>query len=60
MRFRYDPEVERFRQEVREFLAKELPPEEERIRMGYEGGFKTPEEEKAYIMGFQRKLAERG
>jgi len=60
MRFKYDPELEAFRQEIREFLAKELPPEEERIRRSYEGGFRSPEEEKEYVMGFQRKLAERG
>ncbi len=60
MRFRYDPEVEAFREEVRRFIREELPPEEERLQRGYEGGFRSDEEEKAYVMGFQRKLAARG
>lgn len=60
MRFRYDPETEAFREEVRRFIREHLPPEEERLRRGFEGGFRSPEEEKAYVMGFQQKLAERG
>jgi alkylation response protein AidB-like acyl-CoA dehydrogenase len=60
MRFRYDPEVEAFREEVRQFIREQLPPEEERLQRGFEGGFRSNEEEKAYTMGFQRKLAERG
>ncbi len=60
MRFRYDPEVEAFRDEVRQFIRENLPPEEERLQRGYEGGFRSNEEEKEYTMGFQRKLAARG
>jgi alkylation response protein AidB-like acyl-CoA dehydrogenase len=60
VRFTYEPDVEAFRQEVKDFIAKELPPEEERIQRGYEGGFKTDQEEYDYTMGFQKKLAERG
>jgi alkylation response protein AidB-like acyl-CoA dehydrogenase len=59
VKFTYDPEVESFRQEVKDFIAAELPPEEVRTRRGYEGGFKTYEEEYDYVMGFQRKLAQR-
>jgi alkylation response protein AidB-like acyl-CoA dehydrogenase len=57
MRFTYDADVEAFRQEVRDFIAKELPPESERLRRGYEGGFRTNQEEYDYTMGFQKKLA---
>jgi len=57
MRFTYEPEVEAFRQEVRDFIAKELPPEDERPDAGEEGAFKNSDEEKAYTMGFQKKLA---
>ena len=59
MKFTYDTDVEEFRGEVREFIAKELPPEEERIRRAEEGGFKTNQEEYDYTMGFQKKLSER-
>ena len=41
MRFSYDPDVEAFRQEVRQFIAAELPSERERARLGYEGGFRS-------------------
>jgi alkylation response protein AidB-like acyl-CoA dehydrogenase len=60
MRFRYEPEVEAFREEVRQFIREHLPPEEERLQRGFEGGFRSNEEEKAYTMGFQQKLAARG
>ena len=60
MKFTYDPDVEEFRQEVRDFIAKELPPEEERQKRGYEGGFKTNKEEYDYTMGFQKKLTAKG
>jgi alkylation response protein AidB-like acyl-CoA dehydrogenase len=59
MKFTYEPDVEAFREEVRAFIKAELPPEEVRIRRGYEGGFKTYQEEYDYTMGFQRKLAAR-
>ncbi len=57
MKFKYDQDVEAFRQEVRQFIKDELPPEEERLKRGYEGGFDTYEEEYDYTMGFQKKLA---
>jgi 3-oxocholest-4-en-26-oyl-CoA dehydrogenase alpha subunit len=57
MRFNYDPDVEAFRQEVRDFIKAELPPEEERLKRAEEGGFKSNEEEYDYTMGFQKKLA---
>ncbi len=60
MRFSYDPEVEAFRDEVRVFIKAELPPEEERMRRGYEGGFRTNQEEYDYVMGFQKKLSAKG
>jgi 3-oxocholest-4-en-26-oyl-CoA dehydrogenase alpha subunit len=59
MKFSYDADVEAFRGEVREFIAEELPPEEERMRRADEGGFKTNQEEYDYTMGFQKKLSER-
>jgi alkylation response protein AidB-like acyl-CoA dehydrogenase len=59
MKFVYDADVESFREEVKQFIARELPPEEERLQRGYEGGFRTLKEEYDYVMGFQRKLAER-
>ena len=57
MQFKYDEDVEAFRQEVRQFIKDELPPEEIRLQRGYEGGFDTYEEEYDYTMGFQKKLA---
>jgi alkylation response protein AidB-like acyl-CoA dehydrogenase len=57
VKFNYDPDVETFRQEVKDFIAAELPPEEERMRRGYEGGFRTNQEEYDYTMGFQKKLS---
>jgi alkylation response protein AidB-like acyl-CoA dehydrogenase len=60
MRFSYDGDVEAFRTEVRAFIAKELPPEEERLRRGGEGGFQTNKEEYDYTMGFQKKLHAKG
>ncbi|MFN0146849.1 MAG: acyl-CoA dehydrogenase family protein, partial [Dehalococcoidia bacterium] len=59
MKFSYDPDVESFRGEVKQFIANELPPEEERVKRGYEGGFKDNQEEYDYVMGFQKKLANR-
>ena len=60
MRFSYEADVETFRKEVREFITKELPPEEERLRRGGEGGFRTNKEEYDYTMGFQKKLHAKG
>ena len=60
MRFAYEADVEDFRQEVRDFIKAELPPEEVRLRRGYEGGFKNNAEEKAYTMDFQKKLSDKG
>ena len=34
VKFAYDPEVESFREEVRSFIAAELPPEDERPGRG--------------------------
>jgi 3-oxocholest-4-en-26-oyl-CoA dehydrogenase alpha subunit len=59
MRFKHESDVEGFRGEVRDFIAKELPPEEERLRRGDEGGFASLKEEYDYVMGFQKKLSER-
>jgi alkylation response protein AidB-like acyl-CoA dehydrogenase len=60
MRYTYEPDVESFRQEVKQFIKDNLPPEEERLKRGYEGGFKTNQEEYDYTMGFQKKLSEKG
>ena len=59
MRYTYEPDVESFREEVRQFIKDNLPPEEERLQRGYEGGFKTNQEEYDYTMGFQKKLSEK-
>ncbi len=60
MRFTHDTDVESFREEVRQFIADELPTEEERHERARRGGFETNAEEYDYVMGFQRKLADRG
>ena len=54
MKFRYEPDVEAFRAEVRAFIAKELPPIDDRP-----GAFDTIADEYTYTMGFQKKLAAR-
>ena len=59
MKFTYDADVEAFRQEVRTFIATELPPEEEREGRG-EGGTQSVQEAYDYTMGFQKKLSARG
>ncbi len=59
MRFTHESDVETFRDEVRQFIADELPSEEERLANALRGGFQSLEEEYDYTMGFQRKLAER-
>ncbi len=59
MRFTHESDVESFRDEVRQFIADELPSEEERQERALQGGFETVQEEYDYTMGFQKKLAER-
>ena len=61
MRYTYEPDVEAFRKEVRQFIKDNLPPEEERVQRGYEGGgFASNQEEYDYTMGFQKKLCRQG
>ena len=57
MKFAYDPEVEAFRDEVRDFIAKEFP---EGRRAGRYGEDAVSDGE-AYntTMGFQKKLAQK-
>lgn len=57
MKFNFDPDVEAFRDEVRAFIAAELPSEDDRPDAGVEGGFQSRQEEYDYTMGFQKKLA---
>ncbi|MXY35164.1 MAG: acyl-CoA dehydrogenase [Dehalococcoidia bacterium] len=59
MRFTHESDVESFRDEVRQFIADELPSEEERQERALRGGFETVQEEYDYTMGFQKKLAGR-
>ena len=59
MRFTHESDVESFRDEVRQFIADELPSEEERQANALRGGFESLQEEYDYTMGFQKKLAER-
>ncbi|MDE2670751.1 MAG: acyl-CoA dehydrogenase family protein [Chloroflexota bacterium] len=59
MRFTHESDVESFRDEVRQFIADELPSEEERQERALRGGFETVQEEYDYTMGFQKKLADR-
>ncbi len=54
MRFKMESDVEAFREEIRAFIAKELPAASERPDPGKPG---ASEEYKAYVQGFQRKLA---
>ncbi|MGD9932352.1 MAG: acyl-CoA dehydrogenase family protein [Dehalococcoidia bacterium] len=56
MRFKFESEVEGFRQEVREFLARELPPKADRPDGGVPGEGAAY---KDYVQGFQRRLAEK-
>ncbi|MCA9830396.1 MAG: acyl-CoA dehydrogenase family protein [Dehalococcoidia bacterium] len=56
MRFKFEPEVEGFRQEVREFIARELPPKADRPDSGVPGEGAAY---KDYVQGFQRRLAEK-
>ncbi|MBI5948812.1 MAG: acyl-CoA dehydrogenase family protein [Chloroflexi bacterium] len=58
MKFKYDPDVESFRKEVQQFIKAELPPLEERLS-GDWGEDRSNEEQYAYTMGFQKKLAAR-
>ena len=57
MQFKFDPEVEVFRAEVRQFLADELPPEAQRHEHGVIGDEAA---EREYTVAFQRKLADKG
>ncbi|MGK2964524.1 MAG: acyl-CoA dehydrogenase family protein [Tepidiformaceae bacterium] len=57
MKFAFNPEVESFRQEVRDFIAKELPAEGDRPEHGTPG---FSDQERAYTLGFQKKLSEKG
>ena len=59
MRFTHDTDIESFRAEVRQFIADELPGEEERLAQSLRGGFESLQEEYDYTMGFQKKLADR-
>ncbi len=54
MRFAFDPDAESFRQELRGFIAAELPPIDQR-----QDEFEGLEDEYSYTMGFQKKLSER-
>ena len=56
MQFKLASEVEVFRSEIREFIAKELPAESERPDSGAPGG---AAEYKEYVQSFQRKLADK-
>ncbi|MGK2964520.1 MAG: acyl-CoA dehydrogenase family protein [Tepidiformaceae bacterium] len=57
MKFKFEPEIESFRQEVQQFIAKELLPENERPDAGVPGA-EAAAEYKAYTQDFQRKLAQ--
>ena len=59
MRFTHETDIESFRDEVRQFIADELPGEEERLAQSLRGGFESLQEEYDYTMGFQKKLADR-
>ncbi len=59
MQFKYDADVEEFREEVKQFIKDNLPSEEVRLQRGYEGGFSTYQEEYDYTMGFQKKLSDK-
>ncbi|MGE5596753.1 MAG: acyl-CoA dehydrogenase family protein [Hyphomicrobiales bacterium] len=54
MRYSFDPEVESFRQEVRQFIKDELPGDPLN-----RGDFESREDAYNYTMGFQKKLAQR-
>ena len=56
MRFTFAPDVENFRNEVRDFIAKELPPIDDRPDGGIPG---NSSEYRAFVVDFQRKLAQR-
>ncbi|MGK2964521.1 MAG: acyl-CoA dehydrogenase family protein [Tepidiformaceae bacterium] len=56
MQFKFDPQVEAFRSEVRDFIARELPAEADRPDAGIPGEGAAY---KAYVQGFQKKLAEK-
>jgi alkylation response protein AidB-like acyl-CoA dehydrogenase len=56
MQFKMDADVEAFRGEIKDFIARELPPEGERPDSGKPG---HADDYKAYVQGFQKKLAEK-
>ncbi len=56
MRYSFTPEVEAFRNEVREFLKQEFP---EGPMAGHRDDTESREDAYNYTMGFQKKLAER-
>ena len=54
MDFRFTPEDEEFRQEVREFIKQELPPD-------WEGGGRYPEEDDwDFTVQIRKKMADKG
>ncbi|MGI8927275.1 MAG: acyl-CoA dehydrogenase family protein [Tepidiformaceae bacterium] len=58
MKFSFDPDAEAFRTEVRDFIAAELPPFEERLATS-DAEARSDGDEYDYTMGFQKKLAAR-
>ena len=56
MRFEFTPEIEAFRAEIKEFIANELPPEDERPDPGTVGAGAIYKE---YTQSFQKKLSEK-
>ena len=64
MKYAFDPDVEAFRQEVRAFIRETLPDlaDPDGAQPSYEEGGRdrTNEEQYAYTMGFQKRLAAKG
>ena len=59
MDFQFTEELERFRQEVRDFLEKEIPPDWMAVEFNPEQELET-EEDWAFCLSLRRKMAERG
>ena len=57
MNFNFAADIDKFRAEVKDFIAKELPPPDEQLEPGLIGG---GQRERDYTVDFQKKLAERG